>query len=81
MGVDARRSQGPSDDSELCEGGAEHLRSIGTKLTLLVPTDASLKCITRRTNEHDNNAKLLKGKALTEGGMQLAEREGFGLAA
>ncbi len=55
----------------------QHLRSVVTKLTPLVPTDASLKCVTRRTNEQVDDGKLLKGKDFVEGGMELAEREGF----
>jgi hypothetical protein len=55
----------------------QHLRSVVTKLTPLVPTDASLKCVTRRTNEQVDDGKLLKDNDFVEGGLQLAEREGF----
>jgi integrase-like protein len=55
----------------------QHLRSVVTKLTALVPTDASLKCVTRRTNEQVDDGKLLNGNDFMEGGLELAEREGF----
>jgi integrase-like protein len=55
----------------------QHLRSVVTKLTPLVPTDASLKCVTRRTNEQVDDGKLLNGNDFMEGGLELAEREGF----
>jgi hypothetical protein len=55
----------------------QHLRSVVTKLTPLVPTDASLKCVTRRTNEQVDDGKLLKGNDFVEGGLELAEREGL----
>jgi hypothetical protein len=55
----------------------QHLRSVVNKLRPLVPAEVSLKSVTRRNNEQVGDGKLLKGNNFVEGGLELAEREGF----
>jgi hypothetical protein len=47
------------------------------ELTPLIPTEVSLKSVTRRIDEKEDDLKLLKEHEIVEGGPKLAERVGF----
>ena len=55
----------------------EHLRSVASKLTPLVPLEVSPESVTRRTNPRDGDTKLLIEKGIEEDKTRLAERAGF----
>ena len=55
----------------------EHLRSVASKLTPLVPIEVSPESVTRGTNPRDGDTKLLIEKRIGEDKTRLAERAGF----
>ena len=55
----------------------EHLPSVVSKLTPLVPMGVSPESVTRRTNPRDGDTKLLIEKGIEEDKTRLAERGGF----
>ena len=55
----------------------QHLRSVVTKLTPLVPVDVSPESVTWKSTEQIDDRKVLKMKDLVGTGRELAERVGF----